>query len=99
MTRETFWGFNQYSDLFCLCPPVRYAPPVTEHMFLHMNLYVRIWHVRLEGANVMLTLSWGSQGENISIFYPVPQSFISLTRIPNRAIPIGSNIGFQFCTD
>ena len=25
----------QKTDLFRLCPPVRYAPPVTEHVSLH----------------------------------------------------------------
>ena len=42
-------------------PPVRYAPPVTEHVPLHSKQknYLKIWHVRLGGANNMHRLSFG----------------------------------------
>ena len=37
-----------------LCPP-----PTTVHVPLHSKFYVKIWHLRLGGANTMHPLSWG----------------------------------------
>ena len=55
-----------FIDLFRLCPPpppphpVRYAPPQLQSTCHYIvNHYVKIWHVRLGGANNMRPLSWG----------------------------------------
>ena len=56
------------SDLFRLCPPVRYAPPppppVTEHVPLHNKSLCKNMTRASGGANNMRPLSWGGGGRN-----------------------------------
>ena len=44
---------NIDTDIFRLCPPI------AEHVRYVVNHHVKIWHVRLGGANNMRPLSWG----------------------------------------
>ena len=46
----------------CYAPQVRYAPPRYRARHYIVNHHVKIWNVRLGGANNMRPLSWGGGG-------------------------------------
>ena len=56
--------------IFLVCaPPVRYAPPVLEHVPLHGKSLCKDLERASVGANNMRPLSWGgAQTENIPFF-------------------------------
>ena len=61
---------EHFLDLSRLCPPpVRYAPPVLEHVPLHGKSLCKDLERASVGANNMRPLSWGgAQTENIPFF-------------------------------
>ena len=58
-----FW--NKIGIFFICAPQYVMRPPVTEHVLV--NHYVKIWLVRLGGANNMRPLSWGGGGQTEKI--------------------------------
>ena len=57
-------------DLLRMCsPPVRYAPPVTEHMPLHSKLSCKNKACASGSANNMRPLSWGHKRRRSKIWY------------------------------
>ena len=70
LDRWHFWVslIDEILDLFRLCPPVRSAPPVTEHVPLNSKSLCKKWNVRrLRGANNMRSLSWGGGAQTEKI--------------------------------
>ena len=49
-------------DIFSLCPQYVMRPQSQSTCYYIVNLYVKLWHVRLVGAINMHLLSWGGGG-------------------------------------
>ena len=91
--------------MFSVCAP-QYVmrPPVTQHVPLHSNHYVKIWHVRLGGgvANNMRSLSCGAQTEKIqkNLFHWCNfELFLSFCCKTNNQIHYSYSVGCKiFCS-
>ena len=58
---------HKLSDLFVLCLPVRYAPPIYRGCYYKVNFYVKIWKVR-QGAQLICTHEAGGTHGKDPIF-------------------------------
>ena len=58
----TIYDFSVSSNVSMFLPPVRYAPPVTDHVPLHSKSSCKNMARASGGAHNMHPLSWGGGG-------------------------------------